>query len=65
MVDKIGTKEYLGIKINYDNEKILDKFNDWKAYAIGNERRETHNFNHKNFEVIDWLPHEKILTPDQ
>ncbi len=26
MVDKIGTKEYLGIKINYDNEKILDKF---------------------------------------
>ena len=27
--------------------KILDKFNDWKAYAIGNERRETHNFEHK------------------
>ena len=41
--------------------KILDKFKDWKAYAIGNERRETHNFYHKNFHVIDWLPHEKIL----
>ena len=39
--------------------KILDKFADWKAYAIGNERRETHNFLHKNFNVIDWLPHEK------
>ena len=41
--------------------KILDKFKDWKAFAIGNERRETHNFYHKNFHVIDWLPHEKIL----
>ena len=42
-------------------KKILDKFNNWKALAIGNERRETHNFIHKNFKVIDWLPHEKIL----
>ena len=42
--------------------KILNKFNKWKAYAIGNERRETHNFTHKNFKVIDWLPHEKILN---
>ena len=41
---------------------ILNKFKDWKAYAIGNERRETHNFNHKNFNIIDWLPHEKILN---
>ena len=40
---------------------ILDKYKDWKAYAIGNERRETHNFKHKNFDIIDWLPHEKIL----
>ena len=23
--DKVGPKEYLGIKINYDNEKRLDK----------------------------------------
>ena len=41
---------------------ILDKFLDWKAFAIGNERRETHNFIHKNFNIIDWLPHEKILN---
>ncbi len=26
MEDKVGAKEYLGIKINYDNEKLLDKF---------------------------------------
>tara|TARA_B100000029_G_scaffold116215_1_gene108983 strand:+ start:2027 stop:4132 length:2106 start_codon:yes stop_codon:yes gene_type:complete len=42
--------------------KILDKFKNWKAYAIGNERRETHNFVHKNFKIFDWLPHEKILN---
>jgi len=42
--------------------KILDKFKDWRACAIGNEKRETHNFTHKNFTVIDWLPHEKILN---
>ncbi len=40
---------------------ILNKFNDWKAFAIGNERRENYNFRHKNFKVIDWLPHKKIL----
>jgi glycosyltransferase involved in cell wall biosynthesis len=42
--------------------KILEKFKDWKAYAIGNERRETYNFKHKNLKVIDWLPHSKILN---
>ena len=41
--------------------KVLKKFKDWKAFAIGNERRETHSFKHKNFKVIDWLPHKKIL----
>ena len=33
--------------------KILKRYKDWKAYAIGNERRETHTFIHKNFKVID------------
>ena len=42
--------------------KVLDKFSDWKALAIGNERREKHSFKHKNFKVIDWLPHKKILN---
>ena len=41
---------------------VLNKFTKWKAYAIGNERRETHKFKHKNFNIIDWLPHEKILN---
>ena len=42
--------------------KILDKFPDWNAIAIGNEKRETYNFKHKNFKVLDWLPHEKIMN---
>ena len=41
---------------------VLNKFTKWKAYAIGNERRESHSFKHKNFTIIDWLPHEKILN---
>jgi glycosyltransferase involved in cell wall biosynthesis len=41
---------------------VLSKFKDWNAYAIGNERREIHSFKHKNFKVIDWLPHEEILN---
>jgi hypothetical protein len=41
---------------------VLNKFANWKAYAIGNERRETHTFMHKNFKVIDWLPHQQILN---
>jgi len=42
--------------------KVLDNYPSWSARAIGNERRETHNFYHKNFKVIDWLPHERILN---
>ena len=42
--------------------KILNKFNDWRAYAIGNERREIHNFKHKNYKILNWLPHNKILN---
>ena len=41
--------------------KILDKHNQWKAVAIGNEPREKFNFVHKNFKVIDWIQHDKIL----
>ena len=42
--------------------KILNKFKDWKAYAIGNERREVHSFKHKNYKILNWLPHNKILN---
>ena len=41
--------------------KILDKHKDWKAIAIGNEPREKFNFKHKNFKILDWIQHDKIL----
>ena len=41
--------------------KILDKYKNWKAIAIGNEPREKLSFNHKNFKILDWIKHKKIL----
>ena len=29
---------------------------------MGDEPREKYNFNHKNFTVMDWLPHDNILN---
>ncbi len=42
--------------------KILDKHKNWKAIAIGNEPREKFNFVHKNFKILDWIQHNKILN---
>ena len=42
--------------------KILDKFPKWKAIAIGNEPREKFFFKHKNFKILDWIKHDKILN---
>ncbi len=42
--------------------KILDKFKDWKALAIGNEPREKFNFKHNRFKILDWVTHNKILN---
>ncbi len=42
--------------------KILNKFNNWKALAIGNEPREKFNFNHPRFKILDWVTHSKILN---
>ena len=42
--------------------KILDKYPDWKAIAIGNEPREKFNFKHKNFKILDWIKHDDILN---
>ena len=42
--------------------KILDKFTDWKALAIGNEPREKFNFKHDRFKILDWVTHAKILN---
>ena len=41
--------------------KILNKYKDWKALAIGNEPREKFDFNHKNFKILDWIKHDEIL----
>ena len=42
--------------------KILDKFPKWRAIAIGNEPREKFSFKHKNFKILDWIKHDKILN---
>jgi len=42
--------------------KILDKFPKWRAIAIGNEPREKFFFKHKNFKILDWIRHDKILN---
>ena len=42
--------------------KILDKFNDWSALAIGNEPREKFNFKHSRLKILDWVTHNKILN---
>ena len=41
--------------------KILNKYKDWKALAIGNEPREKFDFNHKNLKILDWIKHDEIL----
>ena len=41
---------------------ILRKYDDWKVFAIGNERREKHIFKHRNYHVLNWLPHNEILN---
>ena len=42
--------------------KILDKFKDWSALAIGNEPREKFNFKHSRLKILDWVTHDKILN---
>ena len=41
--------------------KILDEFNDWKAYSIGNENRERPKINHKHHVELGFLKHSKVL----
>ena len=42
--------------------RILNKYSDWKAIAIGNEPREKFKFKHKNFQILDWVRHNNILN---
>jgi glycosyltransferase involved in cell wall biosynthesis len=41
--------------------RILDEFNDWKAYSIGDESRERPKINHKNHKELGFLKHKKVL----
>ena len=41
--------------------KILDEFNDWKAYSIGDESRERPKINHANHTELGFLKHKKVL----
>ena len=42
--------------------KILDEFNDWKAYSIGDEDRERPKINHKNHHELGFLKHKEVLN---
>ena len=42
--------------------KILNKYVDWKAIAIGDEPRERYNFSHKRLTYTGWIPQDKVLN---
>ena len=42
--------------------KILDEFNDWKAYSIGDENRSRPVINHINHKELGFLNHKKVLS---
>ncbi len=42
--------------------KILDEFTDWKAYSIGDERRDKPTINHKNHIELGYLSHKEVLN---
>ncbi len=42
--------------------KILDEFNDWKAFSIGDENRSRPVIDHKNHKELGFLNHKKVLN---
>ena len=42
--------------------KILDKYPNWKAIAIGDEPREQYNFSHKRLAYTGWISQDKVLN---
>ena len=42
--------------------KILNKFPNWKAYIIGNEKREKYKFYHKNLYLKNWISNKELLN---
>jgi len=41
--------------------KILNEFPEWKAYSIGDERRDKPVIKHKNHIELGWLSHKEVL----
>ena len=41
--------------------KILNKYPDWKAHVIGDERRETMVFKHNNLKLLGFQKHKKVI----
>ena len=41
--------------------RILNRYPDWKAKVIGDEKREKINLNHRNADVMGFLGHEEVL----
>jgi len=42
-------------------DRILNKYPNWKAKIIGDEKREKIHLKHKNADILGFLPHEKVL----
>lgn len=42
-------------------KRILNKYPNWKAKIIGDEKREKIHLKHKNADILGFLPHEKVL----
>ena len=42
-------------------EKILNKYVEWNAVAVGNEPREKYDINHERLKVYNWKKHSDIL----
>ncbi len=43
-------------------KKILNRYPDWKAKIIGDEKREKINLIHKNADILGFLNHKKVLN---
>ena len=42
-------------------QKILKRYPNWRAKIIGDEKREKIPLNHKNADILGFLPHDKVL----
>ena len=43
-------------------KKILDKYPNWSAKIIGDEKREKINLSHKNADILGFLNHKKVIN---